>query len=61
MILYHLSKSQLIASIHSYTIILSNYERSGITESASYKNLMDFKQQYEAELKCRELMERTSL
>ena len=53
MILYHLSKSQLIASIHSYTIILSNYERSGMTESASYKNLMDFKQQYEAELKCR--------
>ena len=53
MILYHLSKSQLIASIHNYTVILSNYERSGITESASYKNLMDFKQQYEAELKYR--------
>ena len=53
MILYHLSKSQLIASIHSYNLILSSYERSGMTESASYKNLMDFKQQYEAELKCR--------
>ena len=54
MILHHLSKPQLIASIHSYNLILSNYERSGMTESASYKNLMDFKQQYEAELKCRE-------
>ena len=61
MILYHLSKSQLIASIHSYTVILSSYERNGMTESASYKNLIDFKQQYEAELKCRELTERTSL
>lgn len=61
MILYHLSKSQLIASIHSYTVILSSYERSGMTESASYKNLIGFKQQYEAELKCREATERTSL
>lgn len=61
MILYHLSKSQLIASIHSYTVILSSYERSGMTESTSYKNLIDFKQQYEAELKYRELTERTSL
>ena len=50
MILYHLSKSQLIASIHSYTVILSSYERSGMTESASYKNIANFKQQCEVEL-----------
>lgn len=28
---------------------------------ASYKNLIGFKQQYEAELKCREATERASL
>ena len=61
MILNHLSNSQLIAMIRNYTLLLSDYKQSESIESASYKNLMDFKQQYEAELKCRELMERTSL
>lgn len=50
MVLNHLSNSQLIASIRNYTLILSNYEHSGTTESASYRNIADFKQQCETEL-----------
>ena len=53
MTLNHLSNSQLIAMIHNYTLILSNYTQSESIESAGYKNIANFKQQCEIELEKR--------
>ena len=50
MTLNHLSNSQLIAMIRNYTLLLSNYTQSESIESASYKNIANFKQQCEVEL-----------
>ena len=50
MILNHLSNSQLIAMIRNYTLLLSIYKQSESIESASYKNIANFKQQCEVEL-----------
>ena len=50
MILNHLSNSQLIAMIHNYTLLLSIHKQSESVESASYKNIANFKQQCEVEL-----------